>query len=94
MSANDPQRTWRDLFDHLVGAGEDRRPDRAPWLSFRQPCFSQRCGGGLQIPQSDIADYLGLSRETVSRALTSLKSDRIIVTSCRHQSYSSVNSVR
>ena len=25
--ANYPQRTWRELLDHLVGAGEDRQRD-------------------------------------------------------------------
>jgi CRP/FNR family nitrogen fixation transcriptional regulator len=29
----------------------------------------------IGIPQSDIADYLGLSRETVSRTLTQLECD-------------------
>lgn len=29
ITGSDPQRTWRSrLFDHLVGAGEDRRRDR------------------------------------------------------------------
>jgi CRP/FNR family nitrogen fixation transcriptional regulator len=59
--------------DHLVllGLRTARERIQAFMGSIAQRASRSRIGR-LQIPQSDIADYLGLSRETVSRALTSL----------------------
>jgi len=63
--------------DHLVllGLRTPREKIQAFMGSIAQRASRSRIPK-LQIQQSDIADYLGLSRETVSRTLAQLKCDR------------------
>ena len=48
--------------------------------AFLIDMFERLSGGAFDLPMSwaDIADYLGLTVETVSRTLTQLERDRII----------------
>ena len=65
--------------DHLLLLG--RRTARERILAFLSG-MSQRVSrsktSNLHMQRSDIADFLGLSRETVSRTLTQLESDGIV----------------
>jgi len=81
----------RDLWaaqNHLLMLGRQTAKERvASFLLL----MSERCGAdtglAIAIPMSrqDIADYLGLTIETVCRALSDLKRERIISIPSRHQ---------
>ena len=66
------------LFTHLAGLGRGSADERLiwflNWLADRQGVADP--GGGIRLPMNrrDIADFLGLTLETVSRAFSRLKS--------------------
>jgi CRP/FNR family nitrogen fixation transcriptional regulator len=69
----------RRAQDHLVLLGLRTARERVQaFLGMIAQRASRSRIPKLQIPQADIADYLGLSRETVSRALTQVECDRPI----------------
>lgn len=81
----------RDLWaaqNHLLMLGRQTAKERvASFLLLMSEKHKPDAKGGIDIPMSrqDIADYLGLTIETVCRALSDLKRARIITIPNRHQ---------
>jgi CRP/FNR family nitrogen fixation transcriptional regulator len=81
----------RDLWaaqNHLLMLGRQTAKERvASFLLLMAERGGTEAGPAIDIPMSrqDIADYLGLTIETVCRALSDLKRDRIITIPSRHQ---------
>lgn len=79
----------RDLLsaqNHLLMLGRQTAKERV--ASFLLLMAERREGGNtIDVPMSrqDIADYLGLTIETVCRALSELKRARVIAIPNRHQ---------
>lgn len=73
------------LFTHLEGLGRGSAEDRLmwflDWLAVRQDVA--RSGGGVRLPMNrrDIADFLGLAQETLSRTFAKLEARNLIVAS-------------
>lgn len=74
-------RSLKRAHDHLLTLGRTDAVGRvAGFLLEMADSQDVRGHGEIDLPMSrtDIADYLGLTIETVSRALTRLKSERVI----------------
>ena len=74
--------------DHLVMLGRQTAKERvASFLLLLAQRTDADNGDALDLPmgRQDIADYLGLTIETVCRALTDLKRERLIAIPNRHQ---------
>jgi len=65
--------------DHLLLMGRKTAPEKiAAFLGQMAQRASMTQTASLPLHHADIADYLGLSRETVSRALSNLACDGIV----------------
>ena len=74
--------------NHLVMLGRQTAKERvASFLILLAERNAAEDGGALELPmgRQDIADYLGLTIETVCRALTDLKREGVIAIPSRHQ---------
>ena len=74
--------------DHLVMLGRQTAKERvSSFLLLLAERHEAEDGDTLDLPmgRQDIADYLGLTIETVCRALTDLKRERLITIPNRHQ---------
>ncbi|MGD0867370.1 MAG: helix-turn-helix domain-containing protein [Rhizomicrobium sp.] len=81
------RRGWTSAQAHLVMLGRQSAKERvAAFLVALAEHRSVQDGQSLDLPmgRQDIADYLGLTIETVCRTLTDFKSDRIIAIPDRH----------
>jgi CRP-like cAMP-binding protein len=84
-------RVYRELSaaqNHLVTLGRQTAKERvASFLLVLAERANSRDGDSVELPmgRQDIADYLGLTIETVCRALTDLKRCRLITTPNIHQ---------
>lgn len=75
------------LFDQLFALGQKKSHERVCFLL--QQLADRQAGNALSfeliMTRQDIADYLGLTLETVSRAFSRLQKDEIIKVSMAHQ---------
>jgi CRP-like cAMP-binding protein len=79
---------WASAQAHLVMLGRQTAKERvAAFLVALATHRGVRSGQALDLPMSrqDIADYLGLTIETVCRTLTDFKSERVLSIPNRHQ---------
>ncbi|MBW8881994.1 MAG: helix-turn-helix domain-containing protein [Asticcacaulis sp.] len=89
-------RSLSRAHDHLLTVGRNDAAGRVAAFLLEMAARQETCGNGNSLPhirlphihlpmsRTDIADYLGLTIETVSRVLTKLKDARIIrLTSAR-----------
>jgi CRP-like cAMP-binding protein len=82
------RRGWTSAQSHLVMLGRQTAKERvAAFLVALAKSRGVGKGKALDLPmgRQDIADYLGLTIETVCRTLTDLKSDRILSIPDRHK---------
>lgn len=82
------QSDLRDAREHLVSLGCQTARERvASFLMLLARRVDAGEGEAIDVPmgRQDIADYLGLTIETVCRTLTELKEDRLIAIPNRHQ---------
>lgn len=79
--------TAQDQIVCLGRTGADERVANFLLNLARHPCSNPRCPEEMEIPFSrlDIADYLGLTVETVSREISRLKRKGVITTSGPHK---------
>lgn len=68
-------------YSHMVRLCHRSAHDRLAWFLLAMENRSQSDDGWIELPMTrvDIADYLGLAHETVSRAFTQLKKSKVIV---------------
>lgn len=68
-------------YAHMVRLCHRSAHDRLAWFLLAMSERAENHDGWLELPMTrvDIADYLGLAHETVSRAFTQLKKSRAIV---------------
>jgi CRP-like cAMP-binding protein len=82
------RRGWSSAQAHLVMLGRQSAKERvAAFLVALAQHRGVRDGQSLNLPmgRQDIADYLGLTIETVCRTLTDFKSDKILGIPDRHR---------
>jgi CRP-like cAMP-binding protein len=82
------RRGWTSTQAHLVMLGRQTAKERvAAFFVALAEHRGVRNGQALDLPmgRQDIADYLGLTIETVCRTLTDLKSEKILSIPNRHQ---------
>jgi CRP/FNR family nitrogen fixation transcriptional regulator len=75
-------REQRELHDHLVLLGRQTAVQRVAQFLLEFAKFAGSAANrvvGLPMSRQDIADYLGLSAETVCRTLSQLSSRGVIV---------------
>ena len=75
------------MHDHLVMLGRQTAKERLSAFLFKLAERAEACDGDrLELPMSrqDIADYLGLTIETVCRELSNLKREMIVATPDLH----------
>jgi CRP/FNR family nitrogen fixation transcriptional regulator len=68
-------------YAHMVRLCHRSAHDRLAWFLLSMSERTEDDDGWIELPMTrvDIADYLGLAHETVSRAFTQLKKTRVIV---------------
>jgi CRP/FNR family nitrogen fixation transcriptional regulator len=68
-------------YAHMVRLCHRSAHDRLGWFLLSMAERAEDADGWIALPMTrvDIADYLGLAHETVSRAFTQLKKSRVIV---------------
>jgi CRP/FNR family nitrogen fixation transcriptional regulator len=68
-------------YAHMVRLCHRSASDRLAWFLLAMSERAENAEGWIELPMTrvDIADYLGLAHETVSRAFTQLKKSRAIV---------------
>lgn len=68
-------------YAHMVRLCHRSAQDRLAWFLLAMSDRAEDDNGWIELPMTrvDIADYLGLAHETVSRAFTQLKKSRAIV---------------
>lgn len=68
-------------YAHMVRLCHRSAHDRLAWFLLSMSERAEKDDGWLELPMTrvDIADYLGLAHETVSRAFTQLKKSRAII---------------
>lgn len=68
-------------YAHMVRLCHRSAYDRLAWFLLAMSERAENAEGWIELPMTrvDIADYLGLAHETVSRAFTQLKKSRAIV---------------
>lgn len=81
------RRGWAAAHTHLVILGCQSSKQRVASFLISLSHSTAANGSNLQLPmgRQDIADYLGLTIETVCRTLTELKNKRLIFVPNRHQ---------
>ena len=71
--------------DHLLLLGRKTACEKIASFLLEQSDRLGRQGASLPMGRQDIADYLGLTIETVCRTLTDLKTERVITVPDRHR---------
>lgn len=75
------------LFDQLFAIGQKKAHERVCFLlqQLKERYGANQCHFDLVMTRQDIADHLGLTLETVSRAFTRLQKEQVIKISTAHK---------